>query len=177
MNRGDTASIVSATKAYYDGPADEIYRTVWGDNLHLGVPSSEECSHLEAMEHTNEIMAAAVPLGCGVRVLDLGCGYGSTARYLATNFGCQVTGVNISEKELQLARERSRERRLDHLLSFEYGDFHHLAYPDDSYDVVLEPGSLSSCGGQTRGPVGMSSRPATRRFARIHRHPGSTGHA
>ena len=109
MNQEDTASVVSATKAYYDGPADEIYRTVWGDNLHLGVPRSEESSHPEAMEHTNEIMAAAAPLGPGVRVLDLGCGYGSTARYLAANFGCEVTGVNISEKELQLARERSRE--------------------------------------------------------------------
>ena len=100
MNQEDTASVVSATKAYYDGPADEIYRTVWGDNLHLGVPRSEESSHPEAMEHTNEIMAAAAPLGPGVRVLDLGCGYGSTARYLAANFGCEVTGVNISEKEL-----------------------------------------------------------------------------
>lgn len=136
MNQEDTASVVSATKAYYDGPADEIYRTVWGDNLHLGVPRTEESSHPEAMEHTNEIMAAAAPLGCGVRVLDLGCGYGSTARYLARNFGCHDTGVNISEKELQLARERSRERDLDHLLSFEYGDFHHLEYADDSYDIV-----------------------------------------
>ena len=136
MNQEDTASVVSATKAYYDGPADEIYRTVWGDNLHLGVPRSEESSHPEAMEHTNEIMAAAAPLGPGVRVLDLGCGYGSTACYLAANFGCEVTGVNISEKELQLARERSRERCLDHLLSFEYGDFHHLSYLDESYDVV-----------------------------------------
>ena len=136
MNNRDVASIVSTTKAYYDGPADEIYRTIWGDNLHLGVPCSEECPHPEAMEHTNEIMADAAPLEPGVRVLDLGCGYGSTARYLVSNFRCRVTGVNISEKELELARSRSREADLDHLLSFEYGDFHHLGYPDGSYDVV-----------------------------------------
>ena len=136
MNNRDVASVVSMTQAYYDGPADEIYRTIWGDNLHLGVPRSEESSHPEAMEHTNEIMAAAAPLGSGVRVLDLGCGYGSTARYLAGKFGCEVTGVNISEKELALARERGAEANLDHLLTFEYGDFHHLEYPDESYDVV-----------------------------------------
>ena len=88
------------------------------------------------MEHTNEIMANAVRLEPGVCVLDLGCGYGSTARYLAANFGCQVTGVNISEKELELARSLSREVSLDHLLSFEYGDFHQLGYADSSYDVV-----------------------------------------
>ncbi len=136
MNNQDIASIVSATQEYYDGPADQIYRTVWGDNLHLGVPCGEGCPHPEAMEHTNEIMAGAVTLGPRSSVLDLGCGYGSTARYLAANFGCSVTGVNISEKELEVARDRSGEAGLEHLLSFEYGDFHHLGYPDGSYHVV-----------------------------------------
>ena len=92
--------------------------------------------HPEAMEHTNEIMATAVSLKPDTRVLDLGCGYGSTARYLAGNFSCAVTGTNISEKELELARLRATEAGLDHLLSFEYGDFHRLSYTDDSYDVV-----------------------------------------
>ena len=136
MVERDVGSIVSTTQAYYDGPADEIYRTIWGDNLHLGVPRSDESSHPEAMEHTNEIMAAAVDLGPEARVLDLGCGYGSTARYLAANFGCRVTGTNISEKELDLARQRAAETGLAHLLTFEYEDFHSLACPDDSYDVV-----------------------------------------
>ena len=136
MSDRNVASVVSTTQAYYDGPADEIYRTIWGDNLHLGVPCSRECPHPEAMRHTNEIMANAVPLGAGMRVLDLGCGYGSTARYLAGNFGCRVTGVNISEKELELARSRGREAGLDDLLRFEYGDFHRLGYADASYDVV-----------------------------------------
>ena len=136
MVEHDVSSVVSNTRAYYDGPADEIYRTIWGDNLHLGVPCSDECSHPEAMEHTNEIMAASVRLGPETRVLDLGCGYGSTARCLAANFGCYVTGANISEKELALARERAAEAGLAHLLSFEYGDFHSLPYPDASYDVV-----------------------------------------
>ena len=136
MSDRNVASVVSTTQAYYDGPADEIYRTIWGDNLHLGVPCSRECPHPEAMQHTNEIMANAAPLGAGMRVLDLGCGYGSTARYLAGNFGCRVTGVNISEKELELARSRGREAGLDDLLRFEYGDFHRLGYADASYDVV-----------------------------------------
>ncbi len=136
MTNRDVESIVSSTQAYYDGPADEIYRTIWGDNVHLGVPRSDEFSLPEAMEHTNEIMAKAVSLGPEVRVLDLGCGYGSTARYLAANYGCTVTGTNISERELELARERSSEAGLDHLLSFEYEDFHSLQYPDNSYDVV-----------------------------------------
>ena len=136
MTHPNVGAIVADTQAYYDGPADEIYRTIWGDNLHLGVPPYDGCSHPEAMENTNVIMAEAVSLTPQSRVLDLGCGYGATARYLAANYGCRVTGTNISEKELELARARSREAGLDELLSFEYGDFHRLPYPDDSYDVV-----------------------------------------
>ena len=136
MSKQNVGNIVATTQAYYDGPADEIYRTIWGDNLHLGVPCGGDCPHPEAMEHTNAIMAEAIALNPHSRVIDLGCGYGSTARYLAANYGCHVTGTNISEKELELARARGQEAGLDRLLSFEYGDFHGLPYPDDSYDVV-----------------------------------------
>ena len=38
MSKQNVGNIVATTQAYYDGPADEIYRTIWGDNLHLGVP-------------------------------------------------------------------------------------------------------------------------------------------
>ena len=103
MTNRDTQSVVTSTKAYYDGPADQIYRNIWGDNIHLGVPCDDKCPHPEAMEHTNEIMAQAVDIRSGSRVLDLGCGYGSTARYLAKNYGCSITATNISENELELA--------------------------------------------------------------------------
>ena len=132
----DIASTVANTREYYDGPADEIYRLIWGDNLHLGVPCGPDCPHPEAMEHTNEIMAGFASLGPDTRVLDLGCGYGSTARYLARSYGCTVTGINISEKELELARLRAAEAGLEHLLSFEQGDFHSLLYENESFDVV-----------------------------------------
>ena len=136
MTNRETESVVSSTKAYYDGPADQIYRTIWGDNLHLGVPCSDECPHSEAMGHTNEIMAQAVHLAPETRVLDLGCGYGATARYLAANYGCQITATNISENELELAWERTLEAGLEHLIEYEYGDFHDLIYAEDSFHVV-----------------------------------------
>ena len=136
MTNRDRESVVTSTKAYYDGPADQIYRNIWGDNIHLGVPCGQECPHPEAMEHTNEIMAQAVRLGPETRVLDLGCGYGSTARYLAKNYGCPVTATNISENELELAWDRTLEAGLGELIDYEYGDFHDLIYADDSFHVV-----------------------------------------
>ena len=138
MNQENIQSLVTLTKDYYDGPADQIYRTIWGDNIHLGIPRSDgrAYDHIDAMEHTNEIMAQSISLNTTTKVIDLGCGYGSSARYLAANHGCHVTGTNISEKELQLATDRAAEANLTPLLSFEYGDFHDLHYPDGSFDVV-----------------------------------------
>ncbi len=124
------------TKAYYDGPADEIYRLVWGDNIHLGVPCNDACPHPEAMEHTNQIMAEIADLEEGARVLDLGCGYGAAARFLASECGCIVVGINVGEKELRVANTRALEAGLRDFLTFESGDFHSLRYADESFDVV-----------------------------------------
>ena len=138
----DIASSVARTREYYDGPADEIYRLIWGDNIHLGVPCNDACPHPEAMEHTNEIMAKLANLKEDSRVLDLGCGYGATARYLAREYGCGVVGINVSRKELDLANERALEAGLQGLLSFESGDFHSLSYRDESFHVVWSQDSF-----------------------------------
>ena len=132
----DIASTVTRTKEYYDGPADEIYRLIWGENIHLGVPCNGDCPHPEAMEHTNEIMAGLVNLTADLRVLDLGCGYGGAARYLARQYGCSVVGINLSEKELELANKRARETGLQDYLVFESGDFHSLKFDDEVFHVV-----------------------------------------
>lgn len=137
MTTKDVKATVSTTKAYYDGPADEIYRRVWGgENMHMGIPCSDNCPHPEAMEHTNEILANAANLRPGTRVLEVACGYGATALYLAKTYGCKVTATNISEKELEVGRQRARDLGLSDLVTFEYADFHDLPYPDGSFDVV-----------------------------------------
>lgn len=131
----DVAQVVKDTQDYYDGPADEIYRTLWQDNVHLGTWEPGDTLQ-QAMARTNEIMADRAGITPGATVLDVGCGYGATALYLATERGCRVTGINISEKELDLARERAAAESLDDQVSFRYGDFHDIPFADGSFDVV-----------------------------------------
>lgn len=137
MNPGtDVAQVVQDTQDYYDGPADEIYRTLWQDNVHLGTWEPGD-SLQQAMARTNVVMAERAGLPAGAEVLDVGCGYGATALFLATERGCQVTGINISEKELDLARERAAEAGFGtDRVSFRYGDFHDIPFPDASFDAV-----------------------------------------
>jgi sarcosine/dimethylglycine N-methyltransferase len=79
-------------------------------------------------------MAGGVALGDGDRVLDVGCGYGALARYLARNFGGHVVASNISERELEWGRELTAEEGLDDKVEFEWADFHNLPFDESAFD-------------------------------------------
>ncbi len=139
-NKRDEAT--ARVKDFYDGPADTIYKKTWGENLHLGVPREAGGSHHKAMEHATELMAAHASLSGTSRVLDLGSGYGAPARFLASRFGCEVTGLNVSTVEIEEAERQTRAEGLELSVRFDNGDFHELPYSDDSFDVVWSQDSL-----------------------------------
>lgn len=128
--------IVRETQEYYDGPADEIYRLLWRDNVHMGTWEPGVDTLQEAMELTNRRMADHARIDEQSRVLDVGCGYGETAFHLARERGCEVVGINISEKELDLANERLTDTEVADQVAFAYGDFHQLPFDDGEFDVV-----------------------------------------
>lgn len=72
------------------------------------------------------------------RVLDLATGPGEPAMSLARLVGPDghVTGVDLSEKMIELATQVAGERRL-HNAEFRVMDAEHLAFPDESFDVVV----------------------------------------
>ncbi len=72
------------------------------------------------------------------RILDLATGPGEPAMSLARLVGPDghVTGVDLSEKMIELATQVARERRLDNA-EFRVMDAEHLAFPDESFDAVV----------------------------------------
>jgi sarcosine/dimethylglycine N-methyltransferase len=139
-NKRDEAT--ARVEDFYDGPADTIYKTTWGENLHLGFPTEGGGSQHEAMEHATELMAAHACLEETSHVLDLGSGYGGPARFLASRFGCEVTGLNVSAVEIEEAKRQTSAAGLASSVRFDHGDFHELPYSDDSFDVVWSQDSL-----------------------------------
>jgi 2-polyprenyl-3-methyl-5-hydroxy-6-metoxy-1,4-benzoquinol methylase len=71
------------------------------------------------------------------RVLELGCGDGVNAVFMASR-GCQVTAVDISHTALQLAREKQRSAGVD--VEFVEGDIFELGSRQESYDFVFDRG-------------------------------------
>jgi ubiquinone/menaquinone biosynthesis C-methylase UbiE len=72
----------------------------------------------------------------GERVLDVGCGIGGPSRYLASQLGCQVTGLDFTAEFVAPAEMLARRTRLADKVAYRQGDALDLPFPDGSFDVV-----------------------------------------
>jgi sarcosine/dimethylglycine N-methyltransferase len=81
-------------------------------------------------------------LGKDSRVIDLGAGYGGSARYLAKNAGCKVTCLNISEVQNQRNRELNKEQGLEGLVQVYHGSFEAIPMPTASVDIIWSQDSF-----------------------------------
>ena len=82
-------------------------------------------------------LAAAARLEPSSRVLDLGCGIGGPSRYLASTFGCHVTGVDLSPGFIDAANYLTARCGLSDRTTFQVGDALHLPFGGGSFDVVF----------------------------------------
>lgn len=119
---------------YDDHAADKLYQAIWGENLHFGIYASADEPMADAMLRTKQRMAA--PLGFTPHdvILEVGCGFGALARFLAREYGCQVVATNYSRRQLAQAKTLLQPTGLDHLVRFAWADFHALPYDDATFD-------------------------------------------
>lgn len=76
------------------------------------------------------------------RVVDIACGKGTTALYLAENYGCDVVGVDISDELLGEAKAAAKKRNLDKKVKFHVDDAMRLSFPDDTFDAAVSQAVL-----------------------------------
>lgn len=91
--------------------------------------------HPGGRRSTREMLRHAT-LKSGMRVLDVGCGVGTTAIELARRFGCQVTAIDIDQLMLDRARANVMAARAGGV-EVMAGDIRALDYPDGTFDAVL----------------------------------------
>ena len=91
--------------------------------------------HVRGQEVTRE-MAALANLSAGTSVLDVGCGLGGPARLLADEYGCEVTGIDLTEEYIRTANQLSKLTRLDGLTHFITGNALELPFTDGRFDVA-----------------------------------------
>lgn len=143
-----TEELVEITQNYYDSDdADNFYHTVWGgEDIHVGLYNSDSDPIADASRRTVEQMTDLLNLTPETKILDIGAGYGGSARYLAKNFGCKVVCLNLSEVENQRNREKNAAQGLDERIDVVQGNFEDLPFEDAQFDIVWSQDAILHSG-------------------------------
>jgi len=80
---------------------------------------------------------ARLGLGPGDRVLDIGCGIGGAARYMAERFGCRVTGIDLTPEYVATARALAKLTRLHGRVDYRVGSALDLPFEAASFDAAV----------------------------------------
>lgn len=136
---GSYSSVEQVTRDYYNSTsADRFYETIWGgEDIHVGIYERPDEPIFDASRRTVDRMASFIPdLGRDLRVLDIGSGYGGSARYLAGKAGCSVTCLNLSEVQNARNRELTRAAGLQDVVEVLHGSFQEIPSEPARFDVV-----------------------------------------
>ncbi|MGH8795276.1 MAG: methyltransferase domain-containing protein [Stackebrandtia sp.] len=145
-----SVAVETAREYYNSADADNFYHTIWGGtDIHIGLYDFTN-DIAEASRLTVERIAEKLGVTSDTQVIDVGSGYGGSARYLAGTYGCQVTCLNLSEVENERNREKNRAEGLDHLIEVVDGSFEDIPLQDSGFDVVWSQDAFLHSGDRSR---------------------------
>lgn len=93
----------------------------------------------QAQEDKCDLICKKLYLQPGMKVLDIGCGWGGFALYAAKNYGVQVVGITISQEQAEYAREQTKGLPVEIRLQ----DYREL---DESFDCIVSVGMFEHVG-------------------------------
>lgn len=114
---------------------------------HVGIKSREEVLSIDALQgcdefHTGGVRATElaldlVPFTEGMRVLDAGCGIGGAARRIVSRYGCYVTGIDITEDYVRIAKHLSDQMQLQDACDFHASSVLSTPFPDNEFAATV----------------------------------------
>ena len=124
----------------YYKDTENAYKDSWDLNnslaIHYGYWDEKVKSFPESLLRMNEIMIETAEIKSTDKVLDAGCGVGGSSIFMATVLGCKVTGITLSERQVQQANENAAKKNVEDLVNFKAMDYSATDFPDASFDVV-----------------------------------------
>jgi tocopherol O-methyltransferase len=112
-----------------------LYRFLWGEHLHHGYWDNDQSAE-EAQVRLMEVLAERAGIVRGSHVLDIGCGVGGSAFWLANQFDCHVTGLTISPVQAKMAARTAKARGLSDRVQFQIADANQWQPVPESVDMV-----------------------------------------
>jgi SAM-dependent methyltransferase len=132
----------------------DLLRLLLGDILHPG-----------GLELTGRL-GGLLGLSDRDRVLDIACGRGASAVYLARRFGSHLTGLDFGAANIAAAEKYASAEGMSHLTAFQQGDAEGLPFKEGTFDVIISECSFCTFPDKTK---------AAREMARVLRPGGRLG--
>lgn len=85
----------------------------------------------------NDALAVLTDLDDRSHLLDVCCGLGGPSRYLAHNYGCHVTGIDLTESRIEGATRLTEMAGLDNLVEFKCANALQLPLAEETFDVLV----------------------------------------
>lgn len=124
---------------------EPLFRTFLDRDMHYSCAyfRTPEDSLEAAQTAKAELIGRKLLLEPGQRVLDIGCGWGSLAMYLAARYDVTVVGLTLSEEQHRVACEEAKRRGLEQRVAFLLQDYREH---EGSYDRVVSVGMFEHVG-------------------------------
>ncbi len=134
-----------AISHHYD-VSNEFYEMILGPTMaySCAVFDSPEDSLEDAQIRKVDLVARKLDLAPGMRLLDVGCGWGTMAIHAARVYGASVVGVTLSEPQQRFATERAKAAGVADLVEFRVQDFRDVN--DGPFDAISSIGMFEHVG-------------------------------
>mgnify|MGYP001108056759 CR=1 FL=1 len=139
LNLQSPSMVFEVGERHYDLGHD-LYRAMLDKRLNYTCGYWKDATTLdEAQEAKLELVCKKIGLQPGMRVLELGCGWGSFAKYAAERFGAQILGVTVSKEQVALGMELCKGLPVELRLQ----DYREV---EGTYDAVISIGVMEHVG-------------------------------
>jgi cyclopropane-fatty-acyl-phospholipid synthase len=105
---------------------------------------TEDASLEEAQAHKYDLVCRKLALRPGMRLLDVGCGWGGMVMHAAKHYGVQALGVTLSRRQAEWAKDRIASEGLGHLAEVRFSDYRDV--PESGFDAVSSIGLTEHIG-------------------------------
>ncbi len=124
---------------YYNS-TEHAYKDSWDLNnslaIHYGYWDEKVKSFPQSLLRMNEVMMEAANMTSSDIVLDAGCGVGGSSIFLAAQKGSRVTGITLSERQVNQATSNANKKNVQSMVDFKVMNYCATSFPDQSFDVV-----------------------------------------
>ena len=130
---------------HYD-VSNTFYEYILGPSMTYtcAVFPTEDATLEQAQYYKYDLVAQKLDLQPGMRLLDVGCGWGGMVRHAAEHYGVKALGVTLSREQATWAQERIKKMGLDHLAEVRHGDYREVT--EDGFDAVSSIGLTEHIG-------------------------------